>query len=279
MYYHDNGELQYPVEVEEPDPTFAKMLQQAIGGVEGEIRVFMQYLFQAMNMPAEMDQERTLLYETAMEELGHVEMLATAVAKNLEGAPVELREEMADDQAVNAAMSGYLPRQFLSAGLGAMPVDSHGNAFDASHALASGNLAGDMYANVMAEATGRTLATRLWEATDDSGMKDMLSYLIARDTMHQNQWLAVIQDIGDPDDAFDHLPVPASFPQEEENQEFNYTFLSTFRDPVDDPEKPWTTGESVDSQSEFSFQAEQPGDGKPELPSPDPRTYNNPEPK
>lgn len=26
---------------------FAKMLQQAIGGVEGEIRVAMQYLFQA----------------------------------------------------------------------------------------------------------------------------------------------------------------------------------------------------------------------------------------
>ncbi|ELY97244.1 catalase [Natrialba chahannaoensis JCM 10990] len=38
----------------------------------------------------------------------------------------------------------------------------------------------------MVEGTGRTLATRLWEYTDDPGMKDMLSYLIARDTMHQN---------------------------------------------------------------------------------------------
>lgn len=31
MYYHEN-ELQYPVEVEEPDPMFARMLQGAIGG-------------------------------------------------------------------------------------------------------------------------------------------------------------------------------------------------------------------------------------------------------
>lgn len=279
MFYHDNGELQYPVEVEEPDPAFATMLQQAIGGAEGEMRVFLQYMFQALNMPAEMDQERTLLYETAMEELGHVGMLATAVAKNLEGAPSDLREEMADeDKAVAAALNGQLPRQFLSAGQGALLVDSEGVPFDTGQIVASGNLAGDMYANVMAEATGRTLATRLWESTDDPGMKDMLSYLIARDTMHQNQFVAVLEDIGDPDEPFDHLPVPASFPQEEENQEFNYTFLSTFRNPVDDPEKPWTTGPAPDSQSDFSFQSEQPGGGEIQLPSPDPRTYNDPEP-
>ena len=274
MFYHDN-ELQYPVEVEEPDPAFARMLQQAIGGVEGEIRVFMQYLFQGMNQPPENEQMRMLLYETAMEELGHVEMLATAVAKNLEGAPVGLREEMSQDGAVNAAMHGYLPRQFLSAGFGAMPINSQGEPFTTDHVYASGNLAGDLYANVTAEATGRTLATRLWEMTDDPGMKDMLSYLIARDTMHQNQWLAALQDLGDPDDAFDHLPVPDSFPQEEENQEFNYQFLSTTREPTDDPEQPWTTGDSVDSEGEFSF-GRQPGGGGPELPSPDPRTYNDP---
>ncbi|RYE99224.1 MAG: catalase, partial [Oxalobacteraceae bacterium] len=38
MYYHDKR-LQYPVQVTKPDPAFARMLQQAIGGVEGEIRV------------------------------------------------------------------------------------------------------------------------------------------------------------------------------------------------------------------------------------------------
>jgi hypothetical protein len=37
-YYFDKR-LQYPVKVEKPDPIFARQLQQAIGGVEGEIRV------------------------------------------------------------------------------------------------------------------------------------------------------------------------------------------------------------------------------------------------
>lgn len=45
MFYHDKR-LQYPIKVQTPDPVFARMLQQAIGGVEGEIRVCMQYLFQ-----------------------------------------------------------------------------------------------------------------------------------------------------------------------------------------------------------------------------------------
>ncbi len=40
MFYHDKR-LQYPVKVGTPDPVFARMLQQAIGGVEGEIRVCM----------------------------------------------------------------------------------------------------------------------------------------------------------------------------------------------------------------------------------------------
>jgi len=39
MFYHDGGKLQYPVRVDRPDPLFAKALQQAIGGIEGEMRV------------------------------------------------------------------------------------------------------------------------------------------------------------------------------------------------------------------------------------------------
>src|SRR5690606_36173399 len=46
MFYHDS-KLQYDVKVDRPDPMFAKMLQQAIGGIEGEMRVCLQYLFQA----------------------------------------------------------------------------------------------------------------------------------------------------------------------------------------------------------------------------------------
>ena len=82
---------------------------------------------------------------------------------------------------------------------------------------ASGNIAGDIYANVTAEGTGRTLATRLYNMTNDPGMKEMLVYLIARDTMHQNQWMAVIEELKA---ERPQMPVPSSFPQEQENQDF-----------------------------------------------------------
>ena len=194
MFYTDY-KLQYPVRVDAPDPAFARALQQAIGGVEGEIRVAMQYMFQAWGMRgAGSGRYRELLLNTAAEEMGHIEMLATAVALNLEGAPLELQERAAEDQAVGSVMGGRNFRQYLSAGLAALPVDADGVPFSMSHVYASGNLAADMYANVTAESTGRVLATRLHTMTTDPGMKDMLSYLIARDTMHQQQWLAVLED-------------------------------------------------------------------------------------
>lgn len=118
---------------------------------------------------------------------------------------------------VAAIMGGQSAKHFLSAGLAAMPVDSDGVPFDCSHVYANGNMVANMYANVAGETTGRVLATRLYEMTDDPGMKDMLAFLIARDTMHQNQWLAAIEDMGG-----NPLPVPNSFPQSKENHDFSY---------------------------------------------------------
>ncbi|MBI1296721.1 catalase [bacterium] len=254
MFFHDS-QLQYEVRVDKPNPLFAKMLQQAIGGIEGEIRVCLQYLFQAWGArgPAKY---RDMLLETGTEEIGHIEMLATAVALNLDNAPLELKESMArEDGMVNAVLGGMNPRHILSSGLAAMPVDASGVPFDCSHVYASGNLAGDMYANVTAESTGRTLAVRLYNATDDPGMKDMLSYLIARDTMHQNQWLAVIEELG----GLGVHPIPNSFPQEMENGDYNYNFMSTLRDESKQPtEGRWTHGESLDGRSNFST-TRQPG--------------------
>lgn len=211
MFFHE-PELQFEVTVDEPDPHFAKLLQQAIGGAEGEIRVAMQYMFQAWALPPEHEQFRNLLLETATEELGHIEMLASAVTEHLRGAPDDLLEEAYEARehaAMAASMTDQTPRHLLSAGQSAMPIDSNGVPFDAGTIVASGNLAADLYANVMAESTGRLLATRLYELTDDPGMEEMLSYLIARDTMHQNQWLEALETLDDP------VPVPASFPQEE----------------------------------------------------------------
>lgn len=268
MFYHDR-KLQYHVRVDKPNPHFAKMLQQAIGGIEGEIRVCLQYLFQAWGNRGPV-KYRDMLLETGTEELAHIEMLATAVALNLEGAPTETKSNAAMHPVVNAILGGMDPRHVLSTGLAAMAADANGVPFNGSWVVATGNLAADMYANVMAESTGRVLATRLYEMTDDPGMKDMLSFLIARDTMHQNQWLAVLEDLGGLEKVH---PIPNSFPQAKENQEFNYTFVSTQAEPVENPLERWTTGTSLDGKGTFSFQPAAPLGGEPVLAPPVPEGH------
>lgn len=257
MYYHDKR-LQYPVEVTEPDPLFARMLQQAIGGVEGEIRVCMQYFFQAWGARAPNTKYRDMLLHTATEEIGHIEMLATAVALNLETAPSSLQEEGAADNVVRTVMGGGNPRHeiegmlhrhLLSTGLAAFPANSEGVPFDMSHIYASGNIAADMYCNVAAESTGRVLACRLYNAAHDEGMKKMLHFMIARDTMHQQQWLAAIEELGGKTGA---LPIPNSFPQELEDSANAYNFYATAADGSPPPQGRWTSGPSVDGKGEFS---------------------------
>ncbi|MCO5733087.1 manganese catalase family protein [Rhizobium sp. SSA_523] len=260
MFYTD-GKLQFPVRVEKPDPLFARALQQAIGGVEGEIRVAMQYFFQACGARGN-TKFRDLLMNTAAEELGHIEMLATAVALNLEGAPLSEKEAVSKDPVSSMVLGGINMKNILSAGLSAMPVDSDGVPFDMSHIYASGNIAADMTANVAAESTGRTLAVRLYNLTNDPGMKEMLSYLIARDTMHQNQWLAALEELGGQTGVF---PIPNSFPQEQENTDFSYAFLGFQEDGTDPIAGRWSEGQSIDGKGKFSSAPMKPLGEKPNL--------------
>lgn len=259
MFYMD-GKLQYPVRVERPNPVFAKALQQAIGGVEGEIRVCLQYLFQAWGSRGP-KKYRDMLLNTGTEEIGHIEMLATAVALNLEGAPLSLQEQASKDPIAGSVLNGMNLRHILSTGLAATAEDANGVPFNASHVYASGNIAGDMLANATAEATGRALATRLYNMTDDPGMRDMLSFLIARDTMHQQQWLAVIEEMGGYQT---QLPVPNSFPQEQENQKFSYAFFGHNIDGTI-PAGRWAEGASLDGKGQFQPVRGEPLGGEPML--------------
>ena len=268
MFYTDN-KLQFPVRVERPNPVFARALQQAIGGVEGEIRVALQYLFQGWGARGGDPAIRNLLLNTGAEEIGHVEMLATAVALNLEGAPLKIQEEVSADPLAGAVLNGMNFRHILSTGLAATPENSNGVPFNASHVYASGNVAADMMANVAAESTGRVLAVRLYEMTDDPGMKEMLAYLIARDTMHQNQWMAVIEGLGGLDAQF---PMPNSFPQAQENQEFSYAYLGFQRDGSEPARGRWSEGPSIDGNAEFSTRPMEPLGEEPTLAPPPPNS-------
>ncbi|MDX2146175.1 MAG: manganese catalase family protein [Planctomycetota bacterium] len=260
MFYHDGGKLQYRVRVDRPDPVFAKALQQAIGGVPGEIRVALQYLFQAWGARGP-KKYRDMLLETGTEEMAHIEMLATAVALNLEGAPLE-QEKAAKDPLIAAVLGGMEIQHVLSGAMVALPVDASGVPFNCSHIYASGNTAADMLANAVAESTGHMLAVQLFKMTNDAGMKDMLRFLIARDTMHQNQWLAAWEELG----GRSAHPIPNNFPMNEEIQEVSYVFVNTGIDDSTVPEKSsWNTGTSFDGRGTFEMKSLEPVGGFPQL--------------
>lgn len=264
MFYAD-GKTQYKVRVDRPDPIFARAMQQAIGGVEGEVRVMMQYLFQAWGQRGP-KKYRDMLLAVAAEEISHVENLATAVALLLEGAPTQLQEDAAKDGAVNCVLGGMNLRHYLSAGLAATGENANGVPFNLSHVYASGNIAADMYANVAAEATGRVLAVRLWHMTQDSGMKDLLAFHIARDTMHQQQWLAVLEELGG---YTEQLPIPNDVPPEANPKEYAYVFYDgRIGDDIEPLKGRFTEGPSLDGKGEYRIEPARPFGDEPKLAGP-----------
>jgi Mn-containing catalase len=75
--------------------------------------VMLQYLFQSWGFRGP-TKYRDMLYNTGTEEIGHIEILATAVAMNLEGTPTHMQEEaVAKNPVVAAIMGGMNPRHFI----------------------------------------------------------------------------------------------------------------------------------------------------------------------
>ncbi len=254
MFFHDKR-LQYEAKPDKPDPVYAKKLQEVLGGQFGEMTVMVQYLFQGWNCrgPAKY---RDMLLDIGTEEIAHVEMLATMIARLLEGSPVDQDQAAQSNPLVGAVMGGMNPQHVIVGGLGATPTDSAGYPFNSRYTISSGNLLADFRANLNAESQGRLQVCRLYELTDDAGVKDMLSFLIARDTMHQNQWMAAIEEIEK--EGLELTPVPSvGFPQELEKSEVAYQFWNCSAG-TQSGEGRWASGQSMDGKSNFEY-IENPG--------------------
>ncbi len=284
MFFHTK-QFQYNAKPDNPDPIFAKQMQELLGGQWGEISVMMTYLFQGWNSrgPAKY---RDMLMDTATEEIGHVEMIATMIARLLETSPVEAEEAANDGGVVGSILGGgdtqsaiinaaMNPQHVIVSGMGATPSDSQGYPWNARYTIASGNLLADMRFNVTAESQGRLQVARLYQLTRDRGVRDMFSFLLARDTMHQNQWLAAIEELEE--DGLEETPVPSNFPQELEMSEVSYRFMN-FSEGRESEQGRWASGPSKDGKGQFEYVA-QPAAMGPEvegLAEVDPRVYGTP---
>jgi Mn-containing catalase len=174
----------------------------------------------------------------------------------------------------DAILAGINPQHAIVSGSGPRPVDSAGNLWNAGFMTASGNLLADFRFNLTAESQGRLQVARLYNMTNDTGVKDMLAFLIARDTMHQNQWLAAIRELEE--DGLETTPCPSNFPQNLEKTEVSYVFIDG-SEGQESSQGRWASGPSPDGKGQFSYAPLEPlVEDRGQLSQVDPRTYGTP---
>ena len=262
MFFHVK-ELQYQAKPERPDPIYAKKLQEILGGQMGEMTVMMAYLFQGWNCRGP-EKYRDMLLDIGTEEIAHVEMLAVMIARLLEGAPLKAQEDGIAGNAVVAAVmggtdsrdaivAGMNPQHAIVTGLGAAPKDSMGFPWNGNYIAASGNLLADFRWNLMAESQGNVQVGRLYEMTEDRGVRDMLSFSLARDIMHQNQWAAAIEELRA--DGLEQFIVPGTMPLDRVMMSQAHTFWNCSAG-TDSQQGRWAMGPTPDGMGEFEYLAE-----------------------
>jgi Mn-containing catalase len=252
-------QLQYDARPDRPDAVYARQLQEILGGQWGEMTMMTSYLLQGWNCRGPM-KYRDLLLDSGTEEMAHVEMVSTMIARLLEGASAEVQGDAATEPGVEAVLSGErLDRILVDAahtqhsivsGGGATVSDSAGHPWTSRYAVTSGNLLADFRFNLTAESQERLQIARLYGMTADRGVRDMLSFLLARDTMHQNQWLAAIEELER--DGLEQTPCPSRFPQVLEAEPYSYVYFNMSQG-AETTEGRWTRGVSTDGRGEIEY--------------------------
>jgi manganese catalase len=190
---------------DDPDPAAANALQEGLGGQFGEMRTMMQYLFQSFNFRgAAAKPYRDLLYGVGTEEISHVELIATTIARLTDGSPrykgsaTNPVDEPGRGGAtpLSDAMSMGNIHHYLVGAQGALPVDAAGNPWSGSYVYNSGNLVLDLLYNLMLESTGRLQKCRIYEMTKNKTARSTVAYLIVRDQAHENAYAKALESLG-----------------------------------------------------------------------------------
>jgi Mn-containing catalase len=204
MYFHLQR-LINPIEPDEPDPAAANALQEGLGGQFGEMRTMMQYLFQSINFRGASGKPyKDLMQGIGTEEISHVELIGTTIARLLDGAPGYSGKptDPVDDPGakgatpLNVALSEGNIHHYLVGAQGALPVDAAGNPWSGSYVYNSGNLVLDLLYNLMLESTGRLQKCRIYEMTSNKTARSTISYLIVRDQAHENAFAKALETLG-----------------------------------------------------------------------------------
>lgn len=162
--------LQYPVRVSNKDVKMAKAVLNQYGGPDGEMSASMNYLTQRFSMP--IDEAKGLLTDIGVEELGHMEMVATLFKKLLKGAT--------KDEMIEAGFASYYANHETCP----FYLDGDGVPWEAKYTQAKGDPIADLYNDMAAEQKARATYENLIALTDDPLVKDTLRWLREREIIH-----------------------------------------------------------------------------------------------
>ena len=169
MFKHEK-QLFHPVAVERPNPQYAALLQEQLGGGNGELKAAMQYMAQSFRIK---DPEiKDLFLDIAAEELGHMEMVAQTIHL-LNGHDVD----------ASAVPNGEIQSHVL---LGLSPglINASGYSWTADYVTVTGDLCADLLSNIASEQRAKVVYEYLYRQIKDKKVKETIDFLLNREEAH-----------------------------------------------------------------------------------------------
>lgn len=182
MFKHEKN-LLHEVRVDGPNPNYAAMLQEQLGGPQGELKAAMQYLSQSFRIK---DPEiKDLFLDIASEELSHMEMVSTAI--NM------LNGHVLDAQNANI---GSIEAHVLT-GLSPMLSNASGYLWTAAYVNETGDLAADILSNIAAEQRAKVVYEYLHRQINDKGVRATIDFLLNREEAHNTMFREAFNKLQD----------------------------------------------------------------------------------
>lgn len=177
------GRYLCPVKVDRPNPNYAALLQEQLGGPQGELKAAMQYFAQSFRIK---DKEiRDLFLDIATEELSHLEMIAQLI-NLLNG----------ENPNANEADIGSVEAHVLT-GLTPMLANASGYLWTAAYVNETGDLAADILSNIASEQRAKVVYQNLYRQIDDSGVRETIDFLLNREEAHNTMFRQAFNKIQD----------------------------------------------------------------------------------
>ncbi len=177
-----------------PDPNGAAAVQELLGGKFGEMSTLNNYLHQSFGFKEKKKLKPfyDLVASITAEELGHVELVSTAINLLLEGSVPEGDPVDAPLEAAKNLRNTHHP---IVGGGGHQVMDSMGHFWTGQNVFSSGNLVADLLHNFFLETGARMHKHRCYQMTSNETARAMIGYLMVRGGVHQAAYALALRKI------------------------------------------------------------------------------------